>query len=50
MEDEQVEWFNINNLPNNIITNLLWLIPFAVNYHKQGNNVDKLMFGNFKYK
>ena len=28
--DEAVEWFNVNNLPDNVIPNLTWLIPLAL--------------------
>jgi len=47
-EDQKVQWFNVNDLPRNIISNLSWLIPFAVNYWKQGN-ADYIKFGNFEY-
>jgi 8-oxo-dGTP diphosphatase len=29
MTDEMVSWYPINDLPNNIIPNLTWLIPMA---------------------
>jgi 8-oxo-dGTP pyrophosphatase MutT (NUDIX family) len=48
-EDQEVIWVDINKLPENIISNLFWLIPFAFNYWKQGN-ADNLVFGFFEYK
>jgi 8-oxo-dGTP pyrophosphatase MutT (NUDIX family) len=47
-EDQSVEWFSVNDLPKNIISNLTWLIPFALNWWKQGN-IDHLNFGTFYY-
>lgn len=35
MESEQVEWFKIKDLPKNMLTNLNWLIAFALD--KIGN-------------
>jgi 8-oxo-dGTP diphosphatase len=32
-EDEEIEWFAVNNLPNNIMSNLSWLIPLALDKH-----------------
>jgi len=29
--DEKIEWFNINDLPDNILDNLNWIIPMAIN-------------------
>ena len=49
MEDQPVYWCNINNLPNNTISNVEWLIHFAKNYIQQGNK-DNLSFGLFNYK
>ena len=48
MTDEHLEWHDINDLPENIISNLSWLIPFACNIWKQGN-ADGLKFGTFEY-
>lgn len=45
--DEEVVCFNINSLPKNIITNLEYLIPFAINYYKNSNTIVK--FGKFYY-
>lgn len=28
--DEQIEWFEVGNLPDNIIENLKWIIPLAI--------------------
>lgn len=30
MTDEEVEWFPVTALPNNVISNLRWLIPLAI--------------------
>ena len=49
MEDQEVEWFKCNELPENIISNLIWLIPFAKNWLLQGN-IDRLVFGTFEYR
>lgn len=43
------QWFFVDNLPFNIISNVSWLIQFARNIFLQGNN-DQLTFGIFKYK
>jgi 8-oxo-dGTP diphosphatase len=48
-EDQPVMWIPINKLPKNIITNLSWLIPFAINYLNKGNNPDNISFGTFEY-
>lgn len=48
-EDQEASWVSTKNLPSNIISNLAWLIPFAMNTWRQGNN-DQLIFGHFKYK
>lgn len=50
LTDEKADWFKLDNLPNNMISNLKWLIPFAINYSKKGNNKDNLIFGTFYYK
>lgn len=49
MEDQEVGWFELDNLPKNMISNLFWLIPFAVNCWTQGN-ADYLNFGTFEYR
>lgn len=48
--DEKIMWVDcINNAwPENLISNLTWLIPFAKNIHQQGN-ADGLEFGHFNY-
>lgn len=28
--DEKIEWFEVNNLPDNILGNLAWMIPLAI--------------------
>jgi 8-oxo-dGTP pyrophosphatase MutT (NUDIX family) len=48
MEDQPVIWCDVDKLPGNIISNLSWLIPFALNYWIQGN-IDSLRYGKFKY-
>ena len=49
LTDEQVNWYNSKILPHNVLSNIKWLIPFAENCLKQGNN-DFLKFGTFEYK
>ncbi len=39
LEEEQVEWFDVEKLPKNVISNLHWLIPMTL---------DKLQHGKFK--
>lgn len=46
--EEIVDWEEVDNLPYKCISNVRWLVPFAVNYFCQGN-VDQLNFGIFKY-
>tara|TARA_Y100000310_G_C20333253_1_gene646252 strand:+ start:181 stop:612 length:432 start_codon:yes stop_codon:yes gene_type:complete len=28
--DEKIEWFGVSQLPENIMSNLIWLVPFAI--------------------
>lgn len=49
LTEEQPVWANTDALPDNVISNLHWLIPFAKNIHNQGN-ADSLTFGEFNYK
>lgn len=49
-EDLPVEWFYIQTLPENMVPNLRFLIPFAWNYWKAEDNLDRLTFGQFSYK
>src|SRR5574343_41802 len=49
MTDEEVFWHDIDKLPDNCITNVYWLVLYAINTIRQGN-VDNLMFGSFKYE
>jgi 8-oxo-dGTP pyrophosphatase MutT (NUDIX family) len=49
MEDQPVTWIDIDKLPKNVVSNLSWLVPFALNSWKQGN-ADLLTFGTFEYK
>jgi len=37
MEEEQVAWYDVKNLPENIIPNLSWLIPMSLD---KMNNMD----------
>lgn len=37
VEKEKVEWFNLKELPANIMPNLTWLIPFAVDKFRNSN-------------
>lgn len=46
--EEKCEWVKCSDLPENVISNLHWLIPFAKNFWKQGN-ADGLKFGHFTY-
>jgi len=50
MEDQEVSWFPIDSLPKNLITNLTWLIPFAINFWQIGVHPDSIVFGKFLYK
>lgn len=34
LEDEEVEWFNVDNLPHNVIPNLFWMIPLSIDMLK----------------
>src|SRR5947209_274471 len=34
LEDQQVEWFEVHNLPMNVISNLQWLIPLTIDKMK----------------
>jgi hypothetical protein len=44
------EWISVKDkLPGNIISNLSWLVPFVLNYWKQGN-ADRLVYGSFQYE
>uniref|UniRef100_A0A6M3LCS5 Nudix hydrolase domain-containing protein n=1 Tax=viral metagenome TaxID=1070528 RepID=A0A6M3LCS5_9ZZZZ len=42
IEDEKIEWFNIYKLPYNIISNLMWLIPLALDCDLQKSHDEKL--------
>jgi len=46
--DEVVIWIDCNNIPENIVTNVSWLLPFAKDWWNQGN-VENLSFGTFNY-
>ena len=37
IEIEQIEWFSVNNLPKNIISNLSWLIPICIDSIRNKN-------------
>ncbi len=41
MEQEQIEWFDVNNLPENVVGNLKWLIPLTI---------DKMIGKDFIFK
>jgi len=48
--DEKADWYNcILTLPVNVISNLRWLVPYAENFHLQGN-ADHLKYGTFEYQ
>lgn len=46
--DEVIMWVPVNPLPDTVISNLYWLVPFAENVLRQGNH-DNLVFGHFQY-
>lgn len=37
LEAQTVEWFDIKNLPDNVLHNLHWLIPLAIDKLKHGD-------------
>ena len=37
MTDEPVIWCKVNSLPVNIVPNLSWLVPMAMNYHNDSS-------------
>lgn len=50
---EEIQWFKIDELPKNMISNLNWLIPFAIDSHKQKGQeakFDRLVNGLFQYE
>lgn len=49
LTDEKITWVQVKNLPENCISNLSWLVPFALNYWEQGN-ADCIKFGLFSYE
>lgn len=49
LTDETIDWEECDNLPQNCISNIYWLVPFAINMFLQGN-ADHLAFGEFNYK
>ena len=49
MTEEEIIWVNCSELPSNCLSNISWLVPFAINFHEQGNG-DNLAFGHFSYK
>lgn len=50
MTEEMVYWHKVEKIHElKVISNLYWLIPFAMNSWNQGSR-DKLIFGNFKYQ
>lgn len=46
--EEKVWWHSVYDLPDNCISNIYWLVPFAKNFFEQGN-CDLLNFGYFRY-
>lgn len=46
---EEISWHSVNSLPKECISNLHWLVPFAINFHLQGN-ADNLKQGVFQYE
>ena len=49
LTDEEVDWYEVYDLPAKCISNLHWLVPFAANMLQQGNH-DFLTFGHFSYE
>ncbi|MCG2614878.1 NUDIX hydrolase [Terrimonas sp. NA20] len=50
MTEEKVGWYNVWSLPAyQCLPNIHWLVPFARNFHDQGN-FGTLVFGEFKYQ
>ncbi len=47
IEEEKVEWFLVNSLPKNIMTNLSWLIPLTIETLREKEI--KLMIAQYKY-
>lgn len=45
MEEQKIAWFSSKDLPTNVITNLTWLIPLAID--KLKNNEPKSLFAKF---
>ena len=33
LTDEKLKWFDVDKLPKNCISNLYWLIPYAINFY-----------------
>ncbi|MGV8135886.1 MAG: NUDIX hydrolase [Mangrovibacterium sp.] len=48
-EDQYVGWFWIDDLPDNCISNLYWLIPFALDFIRTGGE-ECLIPCNFNYE
>lgn len=47
MTDEAIDWYATNPLPNNIIVNLRWLVPLAMNKLQA---VDELSLASVQYR
>ena len=49
LTNEELHWVYCADLPDKVISNLRWLVPFAMNFYNKGNS-DNLVFGHFMYK
>lgn len=49
-EDQKVFWHSTTNFPNNTITNLKWIVPFALNFWDKGLNEDNILSCIVNYK
>ena len=48
-EDQKVKWVNVNRLPKNRISNVKWLVEFALNTLNTESR-ESLIFGHFVYE
>lgn len=49
LTDEECDWFKPTELPMTI-DNLIWLVPFAMDWHMKKEEGQQLVFGEFKYR
>lgn len=50
MESEQISWHEVDKLPENVISNVPWLLLFAIDSLDYNQADELLHFGTFKYK